>query len=275
MKDLNKDTEIMLDNGVEIPQIGFGTYKTRPNEARQAIETALDAGYTHIDTAAVYGNEAEIGETINDSDIDRDNLFITTKVWNVDQGYDSTLKAFEDSLNRLKTDYVDLYLIHWPVKSLRKDTWKALIKIYEDGLARSIGVSNYTIQHLEELIKESSINPVINQVEMSPFLYQKKLTDYCDSHNIKIEAYSPLTRTHKFGNKILVDLSEKYNKSQAQILIRWSLQKGYIVLPKSSTPERIRENIDVYNFNISDDDMQKLDSLDENYRVAWNPEEID
>jgi diketogulonate reductase-like aldo/keto reductase len=269
---LSLDTTIVLDNGVEIPQLGLGTWQSKPGkEAYQAVLYGLEIGYRHIDTAAIYGNEQDVGKAIRDSGIDTNEIFVTTKVWNTDQGYDSTLKAFDKSLEKLGLDNIDLYLIHWPLEGIRKETWRALLTIYQQRGARSIGISNYSIKHIAEFIDETEIIPVVNQVELTPYLYQKDLIEYCHSHRIRIEAYSPLIRGRKFNDERLIQLAAKYNKTMAQILIRWSLQRDLICLPKSVNPQRIKENMEVYDFEISLEDMLLLDSFDENYRVAWDP----
>ncbi|MFP4368594.1 MAG: aldo/keto reductase [Candidatus Kapaibacterium sp.] len=261
-----------MNNGRKIPAFGLGTYKMQTDrQTYNAVSYALEIGYRHFDTAAMYQNEEEVGKAVNDSDVDRQDVFITTKVWNTDQGYNNTLKAFSKSLEKLKTDYVDLYLIHWPEPDKRLETWKALMKLYEEGKAKAIGVSNFTINHLEELIDEYDFTPAVNQVEFSPFLYQKDLLNYCRERNIILEAYSPLTRGKKFGHTLLKELADKYQKTAAQILIRWALQHELVVIPKSSHKNRIMENADVFNFNIEDDDMDRMDNIRESFRIAWDP----
>lgn len=273
---MNIQQKITLNNGVKIPILGLGTYLMKPgDETYNACKWALEVGYRHIDTASFYRNEADVGKAVKDSGIERTEVFVTTKVWNDDQGYDKTLRAVEKSLKLLGFDYIDLVLVHWPVPGLRKETWKALEKVYDEGICASIGVSNYTINHLQELFNYANVIPVVNQVEFSPFLYQKELLEFCESNNIKIEAYSPLARGRKFDHPILVELSKKYGKTPAQIMIRWAIQLGTIVIPKSSKKERIIENSLVFDFEISPEDMQKLSSLNEGYRVAWNPETIE
>ncbi|MGB9770816.1 MAG: aldo/keto reductase [Candidatus Kapaibacteriota bacterium] len=270
------NSKITLNNGVKIPLLGLGTYLMKPgNETYNACLWALEVGYRHIDTAAFYKNESDVGKAIRDSGINRQDVFITTKIWNDDQGYENTLKAVDRSLHLLGFDYVDLILIHWPVPKLRKETWKALERVYDEGLCSAIGVSNYTISHLQELFNYANVIPVVNQVEFSPFLYQKELLEFCENNNIKIEAYSPLARGRKFDHPLLVELSKKYDKTPAQIMIRWALQIGTIVIPKSSKKERIIENASVFDFEISSEDMKRLNSLHEGYRVAWNPENIE
>ncbi len=266
------NTTIKLNNGINIPVIGLGTYLTKAGiETLNAVRYALDIGYRHIDTAALYANEKDVGLTVKQSGISREEIFITTKVWNSDQGYNKTMKAFDESLRKLDSDYIDLYLVHWPLPELRAETWKALEKIYGEGKAKAIGVSNYTIHHLEELWKSCGILPSVNQVELSPYLQQPELMKYCKEKGIIIEAYSPLTRGKKFNDKKLLNLASKYSKSPAQILIRWALQFDTVVLPKSARPERIKENADVFDFKISDDDMKYIKSFDEGFRIAWDP----
>lgn len=270
------NSKIKLNNGVDIPLFGLGTFLTKAGEETLgSVRYALDIGYRHIDTAAFYANEKDVGIAVKQSRIAREEIFITTKVWNSDQGYNKTLKAFEDSLRKLDSDYIDLYLVHWPVPELRGETWKALEKIYSTGKARSIGVSNYTIRHLEELLKACEIVPAVNQVELSPFLQQSELMKYSKDNGIIIEAYSPLTRGKKLNDKNLIAISNKYSKTTAQILIRWALQYNTIVLPKSAKQERIKENADVFDFEISNEDMNYMKSFDENFRIAWDPSRLD
>jgi len=265
------NTKWKLNNGVKIPILGLGTYLATGNEAYEAALFALQNGYRHIDTATFYANETEIGRAVKDSGIDRKEIFVTTKLWNSDQGYDSALRAFEKSLNNFGFDYIDLYLIHWPLTGKRKDSWKALERIYDEKAARSIGISNYTIRHIEELKTYANIMPVVNQVEFNPFLYQKELQEYCEENGILIEAYTPLTRRKKFNDPVLLSVAEKYSKTPAQILIRWALQVHAIVLPKSANKERILENADIFDFEISGEDMQKLNALNEGFRITWDP----
>ncbi len=265
----------ILNNGTEIPLLGLGTWQSKAGkETYDAVLTALEFGYRHIDTAAIYGNETDVGKAIKDSTIGTDEIFITTKIWNADQGYDSTMRAFEESTNKLGMDYIDLYLIHWPQTETRNETWKALINLYQNRFVRAIGISNYTKKHIVEMIDNTEIIPTVNQIEITPYLYQQGLANYCNENKIKIEAYSPLVRGLKFDDIRLNNIAKIYNKSMAQILIRWSLQKGFIVLPKSVSPKRIKENADVYDFEISENDMLLLDSLNENYRTCWDPSEI-
>jgi diketogulonate reductase-like aldo/keto reductase len=268
--------KIKMNNGVEIPQFGLGVYLTKSGtECVNAVTWALEAGYRHIDTAKAYHNEKEVGEAVRDSGIKREEIFITTKLWNNDHGYETTLKAFDTSLKTLNTKYIDLYLIHWPVKDKRKDSWKALEKIYESGYCRSIGVSNYMINHLEELFSYANVIPVINQVEFSPYNYQKDLLDVCNKNKIILEAYSPLTRMEKLTDTKLVPIAEKHNKTTAQVLIRWAIEHDLVVIPKSARKKRIIENAAIFDFSLDKSDMKILDDLDEGFRVAWDPTKID
>jgi diketogulonate reductase-like aldo/keto reductase len=269
---LKIDSKIKLNNEVEMPLLGLGVYlMDTGNETRQAVRIALETGYRLIDTASMYGNERDVGLAVKENSIPREEIFVTTKLWNSDHGYDQALRAFDKSMNRLALDYVDLYLIHWPVERLRKETWRAMEKIYRDGRCRSIGVSNYQISHLKELLDLAEEIPAVNQVEFSPFLYQKDLLEYCHAHHIRLEAYSPLTRTTKFNNSTIKKIATNYQKSPAQIMIRWVLQHEVIVIPKSSNREHIRENAAVFDFSISADDMRILDGLNQNYHISWDP----
>ncbi len=261
-----------LNNGVGMPYFGLGVFRAaQGSETQNAILCALEAGYRHIDTAKIYGNEKDVGLAIRRSTVPREEIFVTTKVWNTDHGYEKTIKACHDSLDRLQLDYIDLYLIHWPVEDLRGQTWKALVNLYEQGKCRAIGVSNYTIRHLVELLADSSVVPAVNQVEFSPFLYQKQLLDFCRSKQIQLEAYCSLTRGERLNDKTLTSIAAKYNKTPAQILIRWTLEHDVIVIPKSTQKSRIIENADVFDFRLSENDMASLDALNEDFRVTWDP----
>lgn len=273
---MNINSKCRLNNGYEMPYFGLGVYKSAPGkETIEAVSYALEIGYRLIDTASVYGNEKEVGIAVRQSGISRKEIFITTKLWNDDHGYDSALRAFDESLKRLDLDYVDLYLIHWPVPKLRKESWKALEKIYSEGRCKAIGVSNYMIKHLEEMKNYANDIPAVNQVEFSPFLYQKGLLEYCRTNKIEVEAYSPLARMKKKNNFIVNRIAKKYNKTHAQILIRWCLEHQLIVIPKSADKKRIKENAEVFDFKLSEEDMQALDGLNENFRVSWDPSEIE
>jgi diketogulonate reductase-like aldo/keto reductase len=269
---LRIDTRVKLNNRIEMPVFGLGTYQTRSGEeTRKAVGYALEVGYRHIDTAAMYGNEKDVGEAVRESGIPRQEIFVTTKLWNSDHGYQEALTAFEVSRKKLGLDFIDLYLIHWPVEGLRKDSWRALEELQKDGKCRAIGVSNYMTWHLDELLESSSVVPAVNQVEFSPYLYLRELLDYCHSHNILLESYSPLTKGYKLKDPKLAKIADKYSKTPAQILIRWALQKDVIVIPKSSKKERIKENAEVFDFAISEEDMHRLDSFDEDLHTSWDP----
>ncbi len=267
------NTKVELNNGIKIQLLGLGTYQTKiGKETEQAVLAALEIGYRHIDTAAYYRNEKDVGNAVKKSELLREEIFITTKLRNED--HSNPAKALETSLKNLGMDYVDLYLIHWPVEKLRKETWKQMVKLYDAGKCKAIGVSNYTISHLRELISETNTLPVVNQVEFSPYLYQKELLDYCVEEDVQVEAYSPLTRGEKLSDPKLVEIAKKYGKTTAQILIRWSLQHDLVVLPKSKTSERIKENADVFNFEISPEDMEKMNNFNENFRTCWDPTSV-
>lgn len=262
----------VLSNGVEIPALGLGVYQSHPGHTtRDAVATALDAGYRHVDTAAVYRNEVDVGEAVRQSGIPRAQIFVTTKLWNANHGYEPALRAFERSLNRLGLEYVDLFLVHWPVPEERLDTWNAMERILSDGKARAIGVSNYMPRHLEELLANATVPPAVNQFELSPYLARWELVDLCRSQGVAVETYSPLTKGIKLRDRVLVEMGRKYGKSAAQILIRWALDHEFIVIPKSVRPIRIRENIDVFDFTLEADDLDTLDGLDEGLVTGWDP----
>jgi methylglyoxal/glyoxal reductase len=273
---LNITSTLRLNNGVEIPRFGLGTWQSASGaETQNAVLWALEAGYRHIDTAAVYGNEQDVGDAVSSSGIPRGEIFLVTKCWNADQGYDQTLRAFDVSAKKLQTDTLDLYLIHWPVKELRLETWKALVHLYEEKRCRAIGVSNFTVNHLNELLANTSLVPAANQIELSPFLQRRALVERCRQAGLVVEAYSPLSRGRKLEDPRLVAVAQKYGKTSAQIAIRWALQHDLVVIPKSVRKERIFENAQVFDFDIDPVDMQALGGLDENYFAmseAWNPE---
>ncbi|TGL96601.1 aldo/keto reductase [Leptospira barantonii] len=275
MKEKALNQSIVLNNGISMPIFGLGVWKTKSGkECTEAVLNALEAGYRHIDTAKIYSNEEDVGKAIRESGIPRKEIFITTKLWNADQGSDKTRKALESSLEKLGIDQVDLYLVHFPVTSKRMDSWKELEKAYHDKLCRSIGVSNYTISHLAELLKDSQITPAVNQVEYHPFLNQVDLFDYCKKHKIQLEAYSPLAHGQKIEDPKIAQIAKKYGKTPAQILIRWAIEQDIVVIPKSVKKERIIENSKVFDFKISEADMKTLNSLDENFRTCWDPSEV-
>ena len=261
-----------LNNGVMIPRLGLGVYQSPPGQVTQkAVEYALKIGYRHIDTARIYNNESDVGAALRNRGINREDVFITTKLWNSDHGYETALKACDASLKRLGLKYLDLYLIHWPVPEIRNESWQALAQLLKDGKCRSIGVSNYTIQHLTELLEDAEVVPMVNQVEFSPFLYQKQLLEYCEKNKIQLEAYSPLTQGQKLNDPRIQQIAKKHNKTPAQVLIRWSLQHNLVTIPKSVREERIKENSQVFDYNLTTEDMQILDSLDESFRNSWDP----
>jgi diketogulonate reductase-like aldo/keto reductase len=275
MKEIRIDTKVKLNNGIQMPVFGLGTYQARPGkETKEAVLYALEIGYRLIDTAAMYENEEAVGEAVRESGIPREEIFITTKLWNSDHGYEKALAAFDESLEKLGLSYIDLYLIHFPVEGLRNQSWKALEKLLEQGKCRSIGVSNYMIWHLEELLKNSSTVPAVNQVEFSPYLYLKDLHEFCNSHNILLESYSPLTKGHKLKDPKLKQIAAKYSRTPAQILIRWALQKEVVVIPKSIKKQRILENATVFDFEITEEDMNLLDSFHQDLRTSWDPSTV-
>lgn len=265
---------IRLNNGVEIPRLGLGVYRAAAGaETRNAVLWALEAGYRHVDTAAAYGNEADVGRAIRESGIPRANVFVTTKLWNDDHGYDAALAAFDASLERLGFDYVDLYLIHWPVPELRLESWRALERLYEEGRAHAIGVSNYMVQHLEELLAHCTVVPAVNQIELTPWSWRTRrdVVELCRAHGIALEAYSPLTKGRKLGDPTLRAVAERVGRTPAQVLIRWALERDLIVIPKSANRGRIRENADVFDFTLSPADMERLEALDEGLVTGWDP----
>lgn len=268
---------ITLNNDITIPQIGLGVFRNPPGDTTfNAVTSALQSGYRHIDTAKIYGNEADVGRAIRSSGIAREDIFVTTKLWNDDQGYDSTLRAFDTSLQALGLEYLDLYLLHWPVPGKRLDSWKALEKLYKDGRIRAIGVSNFLARHIEELLQNCEIPPTINQIELSPYnyRYRQDTVDLCTANQVMTEAYSPLTKARKLNDAPLVAIANTYGVTAAQILIRWAVQKNIVVIPKSTNPERIRQNADVFGFEISEQDMQALDNLNENLVTGWDPTDV-
>ncbi|MDD1771040.1 MAG: aldo/keto reductase [Methanomassiliicoccales archaeon] len=272
---LSVDSRYKLNNGVEMPCLGLGTWKTNPGrETKDACLTALNAGYRMIDTAAMYGNERDVGAAVRECGIPRDEIFVTTKLWNSDHGYDQALKAFDHSIKTLDLDYVDLYLIHWPGGGKRSETWRAFEKILKEGKCRAIGVSNFTIRHIQEMDAYATVPPAVDQVELHPYLFQRDLIEYCHGRNMQVESYSPLTHGNMLEEPALLGIAEKYGKQVAQVLIRWGLQHGLIEIPKAAHPDHILANLDVFDFELSAEDMRSLDALSRGYRVTWNPEEI-
>jgi len=263
-----------LANKVKIPWLGYGTYKAHGDELIEGVKYALSIGYRLIDTAEMYENEEEIGKAIRQSKIPRDEIFITSKVWNTNQGFESTLNSFENSLKRLGTDYLDLYLIHWPVSGKYIETWKALEKLYKEGRVRAIGVSNFLIHHLQDIINNCEITPMVNQVEFHPYLLQRDLLDYCQRNKIQLEAWSPLMRGRVLNISQIVDIANKYKKTPAQIVLRWDLQHGVVTIPKSVHKERIKENADIFDFELTEEEMKIIDNLDQNKRFGANPDDF-
>jgi 2,5-diketo-D-gluconate reductase A len=266
---------IRLNNGVQIPQFGYGVFQIEPDRTAEAVRTAFEAGYRHIDTAQGYGNEEGVGQAVRESGLPREEVFVTTKLANGRHGYDEAIAALDESLQRLGLDYVDLYLIHWPRPHADRyvETWRAFEKILSDGRARSIGVSNFQVPHLERLAAETGTVPAVNQIELHPLLPQQELRDYHREHGIATEAWSPIGQGGDLlRDERLVSLGDKYGKSPAQIVLRWHIQRGNIVFPKSATPARIRENIEVFDFELGDDDMATIAELDSGTRLGPDPD---
>lgn len=263
-----------LNNGVEIPSLGFGVFKVQEgDEVFKAVLEALEAGYRLIDTAAVYGNEEGVGRAIKASGLKREEIFLTTKLWNTEQGYDKAFEAFETSLRKLDTDYVDLYLIHWPGKDKYVESYKALEKLYADKRVRAIGVCNFHVHHLEKLLAETSIVPAMNQIELHPLMNQKEIRDYCREKGIQVEAWGPLMQGKgDLSDPLFLELGKNYKKSPAQIILRWHHQNGVLAIPKSITPSRIRENLDIFDFELTGEDMEKIDGLNRNKRLSADPD---
>jgi diketogulonate reductase-like aldo/keto reductase len=263
----------VLNNGLKMPWLGFGVFKISDGqEVRKAVNKALEVGYRSIDTASVYRNEIGTGKAIRENGIPREDIFLTTKVWNSDQREKRTMAAFEESLKRLGTDYVDLYLVHWPVKGCYQYTWKVMEEIYHSGRAKAIGVSNFMIHHLEDILSNSQVIPAVNQVEFHPFLVQPELLKFCQEHQIQVEAWSPLMQGQIVNVASIQKIGEKYNKTPAQIALRWNLQHKVVTIPKSANPDRIFENAQIFDFELSEADMQALDALDQGKRVGPDPD---
>lgn len=261
-----------LLGGVAIPVLGLGVYQTPSGDVcYRAVRHALEHGYRHVDTARIYGNEEDVGRAIRDSKLPREEVFVTTKLWNTDQGYDKALKACEGSLRRLGLDYVDLYLVHYPVTSKRKDSWRALEKLKSDGKCRAIGVSNYMVRHLEEVIAMGGEVPAVNQIELHPFLHPRAVTDLCAKHGIAVEAYCPLTQGKRLDHPTVGKIAAELGRTPAQVYIRWGLEHGFVSLPKSEKPARIDENAKVFDFTLPPAAMKALDALEEGLHFSWDP----
>ncbi|MBE1446743.1 aldo/keto reductase [Paenibacillus sp. OAS669] len=271
---------VTLNNGVNMPWLGLGVFKVAEgSELVQAVASAFKHGYRSIDTAAIYENEKSVGEGIHESirehSIRREDLFVTSKVWNADLGYESTLAAYETSLQKLGLDYLDLYLIHWPVQGKYKEAWRALETLYKAGRVKAIGVSNFQVHHLKDLMKDAEIKPAVNQVEFHPRLTQQELRDFCKEQGIQLEAWSPLMQGQLLDHPDLQELAAKYGKSVAQVILRWDLQHGVITIPKSTKEQRIIENADLFDFELSADDMNRIDRLNQDLRVGPDPDNFD
>jgi 2,5-diketo-D-gluconate reductase A len=268
---------ITLNNGVEIPQLGFGVYQISPETVREATLAALAAGYRHVDTAAAYANEKGVGEAVRDSGLARDEIFVTTKLRNADQGYESTLKAFETSRLALGVDVIDLYLIHWPyvLHDLYVDSWKALEKLYADGAVRAIGVSNFLKPNLDRVLTEGSIIPAVNQFELHPSFQQSELTAYSLANSIAIESYSPLGRGQDVDNAVVLAIAASHEKTPAQVILRWHVQNGFILIPKTVTPARMAENIDIFDFTLTDAEITAISGLEAGLRTSGDPATFD
>ncbi|MER2088756.1 MAG: aldo/keto reductase [Sporosarcina sp.] len=276
----NLQSTTTLQNGVKMPWLGLGVFKVEEGqELVNAVKTAITHGYRSIDTAAIYGNEVGVGQGVHQAMVEngvaREDLFITSKVWNSELGYETTIAAYEESLTKLGIDYLDLYLIHWPVAGKYKEAWRALETLYKEGRVKAIGVSNFQIHHLKDLMKDAEINPMLNQVEYHPRLTQKELHAFCRRHDIQLEAWSPLMQGELLDNTELHEIAGKYGKSVAQVIIRWDLQNGVITIPKSTKEYRIAENATVFDFELTAEDMARIDSLNKNHRVGPDPDNID
>jgi methylglyoxal/glyoxal reductase len=262
-----------LHNGVKMPWFGLGVYKVQEgDEALQSVKTAINTGYRSIDTAALYQNEESVGRAIKESGVPREELFITTKVWNSDQRNDTVLEAFETSIQKLGLEYVDLYLVHWPVKEKYKDTWKILEQLYKVGRVRAIGVSNFKIHHLEDLLSVAEIKPMVNQVELHPLLAQPELREYCRRNEIQIEAWAPLGQGRLLDHPVLQEIAAKYNKTTAQVILRWDLQNEIVTIPKSVKESRIIENANIFDYSLTDQDLEKINNLNEDRRFGADPD---
>ncbi len=266
---------VRLNNGVSIPWVGFGTFKIPPGEQTyRSVRLALEAGYRSIDTASFYHNEADVGAAIRDSGIRREEIFVTTKVWNDEHGYENALRAFQASKERLGLERIDLYLIHWPVRGRYRETWRALEKLYRDGEVRAIGVSNFLVHHLEDLLQGAEVRPVLDQVEFHPFLFAADLLEYCRRQEVQLEAWSPLTRARFLDHPVLVETARAHGKTPAQVLLRWALQHQVVILPRSTQEGHIRENGAIFDFELSGPEMARLDALHSGTRIGPDPDQF-
>ncbi|HEU0183163.1 MAG TPA: aldo/keto reductase [Agromyces mariniharenae] len=265
---------LSLDDGNTIPQLGFGLYKVPAADAARLSRDAIAIGYRHLDTAALYANEEGVGEAVRSAEVPRDELFVASKVWMDDNGYDSTLRAFDASMQRLGLATLDLYMIHWPVPStdLYVETWRALVRLQEEGRVQSIGVANFHAHHLERIIGETGVAPVVNQVELHPWLPQEELRAFDEAHVIRTEAWSPLARGRVLGTPLLAEIADKHGRTPAQVVLRWHLELGNVVIPKASSPERLRENLDVFDFTLDDEDMAAIATLESGERTGRDPD---
>lgn len=262
-----------LSNGVEMPWVGLGVFDAADgDEVRTAVTWALDAGYRHVDTASVYRNERGVGEAIRHSDVPREDIFVTTKVWNTDQGYERTLRSLDASLQRLGLDYVDLYLVHWPRPVLTEETWRAMEQALDEGRTRAIGVSNFLVHHLEQLLASATVPPAVDQVEFHPHLQQPDLVRFCADHDIRFEAWSPLKRGRILDHPTLTEIGARHDATVAQVILRWNLQRGIVTIPKSVTRRRIEENARLYHFSLDDDEVAAIDALDAGDRIGPHPD---
>lgn len=264
-----------LNNGVEMPYLGLGVFELdNGDEGINIIKYALEVGYRHIDTASFYHNESSVGDAIRQSNVDRKEIFVTSKVWNSEQGYDKTLKSFDDSLNRLGFEYLDLYLVHWAVKGKYVDTWKALEHLYKEGRVKAIGVSNFLIHHIEDILQSGEVVPMVNQVEFHPRLMRKDLMNFCKEHNIQYEAWAPLMQGKILTHDTIKKLADKYSKTPAQIIIHWDIQNGVVTIPKSSRKERVLSNSQIFDFELSADEMNLINDLDRNEGLGPDPDNV-
>ncbi|ENJ39179.1 aldo/keto reductase family oxidoreductase [Staphylococcus aureus M0239] len=267
----------ILNNGYPMPSVGLGVYKISDEDMTKVVNAPIDAGYRAFDTAYFYDNEASLGRALKDNGVDREDLFITTKLWNDYQGYEKTFEYFNKSIENLQTDYLDLFLIHWPCEAdgLFLETYKAMEELYEQGKVKAIGVCNFNVHHLEKLMAQSSIKPMVNQIEVHPYFNQQELQEFCDRHDIKVTAWMPLMRNRGLlDNPVIVKIAEKYHKTPAQVVLRWHLAHNRIIIPKSQTPKRIQENIDILDFNLELTEVAEIDALNRNARQGKNPDDV-